>query len=60
MSKPKKAKPARESATPGTLMAAKIRAKANKLSDPEREALMADAMRMIYASEEGDARAHRR
>ena len=60
MSKPKKAKSEKESATPGTAMAAKIRARANKLSDHERESLMAEAMRIIYASEEGDARAHRR
>ena len=29
-------------------MAAKIRARANKLTDSEREALMDDAMRIIY------------
>ena len=54
VSKPKKAKPSEDAATPGTVMAAKIRARANKLTESEREALMGDAMRIIYGSE-GDA-----
>jgi len=41
-------------------MAAKIRTRANKLTDAEREALMADAMRIIYGAEGETARAHRR
>ena len=60
VSKPKKAKPSDDAATPGTVMAAKIRSRANKLTDSEREALMGDAMRIIYGSEGGAARAHRR
>ena len=60
VSKPKKAKPSDDAATPGTVMAAKIRARANKLTDSEREALMGDAMRIIYGSEGEAARAHRR
>ena len=59
MSKPKKAKPAESVPTPGTVMAAKIRARANKLTDSEREALMGDAMRIIYGTEGDAVRAHR-
>ena len=60
VSKPKKPKPSEDAATPGTVMAAKIRARANKLTDSEREALMGDAMRIIYGTEGDAARAHRR
>ncbi len=60
VSKPKKAKPSGAAATPGTVMAAKIRARANKLTDSERAALMGDAMRIIYGTEEDAVRAHRR
>jgi hypothetical protein len=60
VSKPKKAKPSDATATPGTVMAAKIRARANKLTDSEREALMGDAMRIIYGSQGDAVRAHRR
>ncbi len=49
-----------EKKMPGTVMAAKIRARANKLTDSEREALMGDAMRIIYGSEGNAVRAHRR
>ena len=58
VSKPKKAKPSEDATTPGTVMAAKIRARANKLTDSEREALMGDARRIIYGSEGEAARAH--
>ena len=60
VSKPKKAESAETDPTPGTVMAAKIRARANKLTDGEREALMGDAMRIIYGSEGDAVRAHRR
>ena len=60
VSKPKKAKPSESTVTPGTVMAAKIRARANKLTDSEREALMGDAMRIIYGTEGDAVRAHRR
>ena len=60
VSKMKKAKPAESAPTPGTIMGEKIRARANKLSDTEREALMGDAMRIIYGSQGDAARAHRR
>ena len=60
VSKPKKAKPSEDAATPGTVMAAKIRARANKLTDSERESLMGDAMRIIYGTEGDAVRAHRR
>jgi hypothetical protein len=60
VNKPKKAKHSKAPATPGTVMAAKIRARANKLTDSEREALMGDAMRIIYGSEGNAVRAHRR
>jgi hypothetical protein len=58
VNKPKKAR--RSTSTPGTIIAAKIRSRANKLTDAEREALMADAMRIVYGAEAEAARAHRR
>ena len=60
VSKSKKAKPSDDATTPGTIIAAKIRARANKLTDSEREALMGGAMRIIYGSKGDAARAHRR
>ena len=60
MSKIKKEKPADSTPTPGTIMGEKIRARANNLSDTEREALMGDAMRIVYGSQGDAARAHRR
>ena len=60
VSKPKKAKQSEGAATPGTVIAAKIRTRANKLTDREREALMADAMRIIYGAEGDAVRANRR
>ena len=50
---------ATEKKTPGTIMGEKIRARANNLSDTERETLMGDAMRIIYGSQGDAARAHR-
>ena len=58
VSKPKKAKPSDDATTPGTIIAAKIRARANKRTDSERAALMGNAMRIIYGSEGDAARAH--
>jgi hypothetical protein len=60
VSKPKKAKQREGTATPGTVIAAKIRTRANGLTDREREALMADAMRVIYGAEGDAVGAHRR
>jgi hypothetical protein len=60
VSKIKKVKLAESAPTPGTIMGEKIRARANKLSDTEREALMGDAMRIVYGSQGDAARAHRR
>ena len=60
VSKAKKTKPAESAPTPGTVMGEKIRARANKLSDTQREALMGDAMRIIYGSQGDAVRAHRR
>ena len=60
MSKPKKSKPANDAATPGAIMGEKIRARANKLTDAERDALTAEAMRIIYRADEPAAHAHRR
>ena len=60
VSKEKKAKSAESAPTPGTIMGEKIRARANKLNDTEREALMGDAMRIIYGSQGDAVRAHRR
>ena len=51
VSKAKKVKPAESAPTPGTVMGEKIRARANKLSDTEREALMGDAMLFICSSQ---------
>ena len=45
---------------PETVMTAKLRARANKLTDSERAALMGDAMRIIYSAEGDAVRAHRR
>jgi hypothetical protein len=50
----------REKKTPGTAMAEEVRARANTLSDAERESLMAYAMRAIYGEESSTAHAHRR
>ena len=41
-------------------MGEKIRARANKLTDAERDALTAEAMRIIYRGDEPAAHAHRR
>ncbi len=60
VSKRKKAGLSEDTATPGTVIAAKIRTRANKLTDEEREALMADAMRIIYGAEGDAVRAHHR
>ncbi len=46
--------------TPGTIMGAEVRARANTLTDAERESLMAYAMRAIYGEESGAAHARRR
>ena len=48
MSKPKKAKLSEAEATPGTVMAAKIRARANKLTASEREALSTEAASIVH------------
>ena len=44
------AKPSEDATTPGTVIAAKIRALASKPTDSEREALMGDAMRTCAES----------
>ena len=41
-------------------MAEAIRARANKLTDAERESLLGDAMRIIYSAEGKAAHASRR
>lgn len=51
---------AREKKTPGTIMAAEVRARANRLTDAERESLTAYAMRVIYGEKSNAAHAHRR
>ena len=55
----KKVRVSESAPTPGTIMGAKIRARANKLSDTAREALMGDAMRIVYGSQGDAVRAHR-
>ena len=49
VSKPKTppAKP-KEAKTPGTVIAGKLRSRANALSDAERSALLEDALRIVY------------
>lgn len=59
MSKSKKPKSSTADATPGTIMAERIRARANKLTDTERESLLGDAMRIIYGVKGKTAHAHR-
>ena len=57
VSKPKKhATPAREKTTPGTVIVEKYRPAMNKLTDAERERLMAVAMVTIYGEPENAAR----
>jgi hypothetical protein len=51
---------ARKKKTPGTIMAEEVRTRTNTLTDPERESLMAYAMRAIYGQESGAGHAHRR
>lgn len=46
--KSKKTVAPKEKKTPGTIMAEEIRARANRLTDAERESLLGDAMRIIY------------
>lgn len=60
MSNAKKGSKGREKKTPGTIMAEEVRARANTLTDAERESLMAHAMRSIYGEKSGAAHAHRR
>ena len=60
VSKSKKASTPKEKKTPGTGMAEAIRARANKLTDGERESLLGDAMRIIYGTGGVAAHAHRR
>jgi hypothetical protein len=50
----------REEKTPGAVMAEEVRARANTLTDAERESLMAYAMRAIYGEESSASHAHRR
>jgi len=50
----------REKKTPGTRMAEEVRARANTLTDAERESRMAYAMRAIYGEKSAATHAHRR
>ena len=57
VNKPKKhAAPARKKKTPGTVIVEKYRPAMNKLTDAEREKLMAVAMVTIYGEPENAAR----
>ena len=61
MSKAKKpAVKSKEKKTPGTIMAEEARARCNKLTNEEREELMAYAMRTIYGEKKAPAHADRR
>jgi hypothetical protein len=51
----KKAKSAESAPTTGTVMGEKIRTRANKFSETEREALTGDAVRIMYDSQGGSA-----
>jgi len=57
---PKVSGRARESKTWGTRMAADIRAKCNKLSRAEREALLERAMQIAYGTDAQPAKTRRR
>ena len=50
---------AREKKTPGTIMAAEARTRANTLTDAERESCMAYAMRASYGEKSDAAHARR-
>ena len=52
--KPKAAK------TPGTVIAEKLRSRANALSDAERSVLLEDALRLVYGAGNSPAHAHSR
>ena len=56
----KPAAKAREKKTRGTIMAEELRARANTLTDAERESRMAYAMRAICGETGDAAHAHRR
>jgi hypothetical protein len=61
VSKPNKsAAQPKEKKTPGTIMAEEARALGNKLTDAERESLMAYAMRTIYGEKRETTDARRR
>ena len=53
------AKP-KEAETPGTVIAEKLRARANMLSDAERSALLEDALRIVYGAGKSPVHAHSR
>jgi hypothetical protein len=53
-------RPAGQKKTPGTVRAAEIRARCNKLSEAERRKLRDEAMRLFYECEPEQTAAHRR
>jgi hypothetical protein len=50
VSNTKKAITPKQKKTPGTMMSEEIRARANKITDAERQSLAGDAMQIIYGS----------
>lgn len=58
--KTKKVRPPAETKTPGTRRAEVLRARCNRLSDPERRALMDEAMQLFYGTNIRPAGAPRR
>ena len=56
----KNGKVAAEKQTPGTVQAAEIRARCNKLTGAQRRQLRDQAMRLYYGSDPKVADAHRR
>jgi hypothetical protein len=56
----KNGKLAGEKQTPGTVQAAEIRARCNKLTEAQRRQLRHEAMRLYYGSDPKAADAHRR
>jgi len=56
----KNGKVAGEKQTPGTVQAAEIRARCNKLTEAQRRQLRDQSMRLYYGSDPKTADAHRR
>ena len=56
----KVSKPTGQKKTPGTVQAARLRARCNKLTEAQRRELRDEAMRLYYGCEPKPTGAHRR